>query len=107
MSSELEAILTRDRDGDGDDTIVAVFAQPRASKTRIVGLHGGMLKIALAAPPVDGAANKALLRYLAKALGVPRGDLSLVSGESGRNKRVLVRGRSPGEVAQALESHLG
>jgi uncharacterized protein (TIGR00251 family) len=71
---------------------IAVLVQPRASRTRVVGLHDGLLKIQLAAPPVDGAANEALLEFLADALEVPRRALALVGGETSRRKRVSVSG---------------
>ncbi len=66
--------------------------QPRASITEIVGVHGDALKIRLAAPPVDGAANEALIRFLAERLGVPRSAVKLVAGASGRRKVVEVTG---------------
>ncbi|HZN93238.1 MAG TPA: DUF167 domain-containing protein [Myxococcales bacterium] len=69
-----------------------VLVQPRASRSRVVGEHGGYLKVQLAAPPVDGAANAALLELLAELLGVPRRQVSLVSGESSRRKRVRAAG---------------
>jgi len=70
--------------------LVAVYAQPRASRTAVTGLHDGRLKIALRAPPVDGKANEALIQHLAERLGVSKGDVSVVSGATGRRKRVLV-----------------
>lgn len=71
---------------------LAVLVQPRASRSKVVGEHGGLLKIALAAPPVDGAANAALLELVADLLGVPRRQVSLVSGETSRRKRVRALG---------------
>ncbi len=71
---------------------LAVLVQPRASRTRVVGEHDGLLKIQLAAPPVDGEANAALLEFLAKRLGVPRRQVSLVAGDAARRKRVRVEG---------------
>jgi len=87
---------------DGDDTVVRLLIQPRASKSRVVGLHDGRLKVAVAAPPVDGAANKALVRLLAKALGVGRGALSIEAGATGRRKRLRVHGAHPEEVVARL-----
>lgn len=69
-----------------------VLVQPRASRSRVIGEHGGALKIALAAPPVDGAANEALVELLAELWGVPRRQVSLVSGQSSRRKVVRVIG---------------
>ncbi|XXF75471.1 DUF167 domain-containing protein [Myxococcaceae bacterium GXIMD 01537] len=71
---------------------LAILVQPRASRTRVVGEHDGQLKVQLAAPPVDGEANAALVEFLAKALGVPRRQVELVSGDASRRKRVVVRG---------------
>ena len=66
--------------------------QPRASKTGFQGEHDGRLKIRLAAPPVDGAANDELTRFLATAFGVQRRAVAILSGESGRRKRVRIEG---------------
>ena len=71
---------------------LAVLVQPRASRTRVVGEHDGLLKIQLAAPPVDGEANAALLEFLAKQLGVPRRQVTLSAGDASRRKRVTVVG---------------
>ncbi len=75
-----------------DGVELTVLVQPRASRTRVVGEHDGQLKIQLAAPPVDGEANAALVEFLAKALGVPRRQVALVAGDASRRKRVLVQG---------------
>ncbi|RJS17085.1 hypothetical protein DRW03_28905 [Corallococcus sp. H22C18031201] len=69
-----------------------VLVQPRASRTRVVGEHDGQLKIQLAAPPVDGEANAALVEFLAKQLGVPRRQVTLTAGDASRRKRVVVQG---------------
>ena len=79
--------------------ILTLHIQPGARKTEIAGLHGGALKIRLAAPPVDGKANAALLGFLAKACGVPKSAVELVSGDSSRAKRVRLRGADPDRVA--------
>ncbi len=83
-------------------TRIAIRVQPRASRTEVVGLHGTAIRIRLAAPPVDGAANDALLRFLADRLEVPRAAVGLVAGQSGRSKTVLVNGLSPEDVAAKL-----
>ena len=76
-----------------DDALVfAVRVAPRASRDALMGLHGAALKVALTAPPVEGAANQALLKLLAKALGVPKRDVAIVSGHKGRDKQVAVCG---------------
>ena len=88
--------------GQGQDTLLNVYAQPRASRTRILGLHGDALKIAVAAPPVDGAANKALIKFLAHAIGVAKAQITLEGGATGRHKRIRVKGLSPERVAIVL-----
>ena len=80
--------------------VLAVRAQPGARRNAVVGDQGGSLKVAVTAPPEDGRANKALLEVLAKELGVRRSQLELLSGHTGRQKRVLVRG------ATAQDLHL-
>ncbi len=67
-----------------------LHVQPRAKRTEVVGLHGDRLKVRLAAPPVDGAANSALCAFMAAAFSVTRSKVSLLSGASGREKRVAI-----------------
>ena len=70
----------------------AVRVQPRASRSEIVGEYGGALRVRLSAPPVDGAANEALVELLADVLRVPRRAVRVVSGHSARGKTVEVDG---------------
>ena len=70
----------------------SVRVQPRASRSEIVGLHGDALKIRLAAPPVDGAANEGLIELLADALGIARTAVRIISGATSRGKVVEVDG---------------
>ncbi|HEX6939840.1 MAG TPA: DUF167 domain-containing protein [Longimicrobiales bacterium] len=86
----------------GDAVRIRVRAQPRASRSELAGEYDGALKVRLAAPPVEGEANEELVRFLAKLLGVPKSAVRLVSGESGRNKVVEVRGVALDDVARAL-----
>ena len=88
------------RDGAGG-AVLELLVQPRASRTRVAGEHDGRLKVQLAAPPVDGEANGALLAFLADVLSVKRADVVLLAGESGRRKRVRVAG-VPAERAAAV-----
>jgi uncharacterized protein (TIGR00251 family) len=89
------------RDGAGG-AVLDVLVQPRASRSRVVGEHDGRVKIQLAAPPVDGEANAALLAFLAEALRVKRADVALLAGEAGRRKRVRVAGVTAAAASAAL-----
>jgi hypothetical protein len=70
--------------------LISVHAQPGAKRSSVAGLHGDALKIRVAAPPVEGKANDALTAFVAKALGVPRRAVSIVKGDSSREKLLLV-----------------
>ena len=77
----------------GEDGVrLTLHVQPRASRTELAGRHGDALKVRIAAPPVDGAANAELVRFLAELLGVAKSAVEIVSGESGRRKVVAVHG---------------
>lgn len=82
---------------------IAVLAQPRSSRFRLVGAHDGMLKIQLAAAPTDGEANEELIRAIARLLGVARGRVGLVAGQTSRRKRVRVEGVEPAAVIAAMD----
>ncbi len=92
-----------------------VFVQPRSSKNMIAGLHGDAIKIKLTAPPVDGAANKMCVNYLAKCLNVPKSSIEILSGHSSRTKRLYVHykkekesaGLEPERIKRLLASLLG
>ena len=79
-----------------------VRIQPRASRTEVAGLHGDTLRIRLAAPPVDGAANGELVRFLAHLLGVPGRAVEITAGHTGRHKTVRVSGVDRVAAAAAL-----
>jgi uncharacterized protein len=81
---------------------IRVQVQPRAGNDEVVGVHGEAVKIRVAAPPVDGAANEALVRFLAEQLGVPRRAVRIASGGSGRRKVVEVEGVGAEEAARVL-----
>jgi uncharacterized protein (TIGR00251 family) len=80
----------------------SVRAQPRASRSEVVGEHDGALRVRLAAPPVDGEANRELVKLLARRLGVPQSAVRVVAGESGRNKLVEVEGLPVARILSAL-----
>lgn len=82
----------------GDGVVLSLHIQPGAKKSEISGIHGDALKIRLAAPPVDGRANEALLAFLADMLGVPKSRVQLVSGQTSRSKRVAVSGLTPADI---------
>ncbi len=83
---------------------IVVYCQPGAKQTQCVGLHDGKPKIQLKAPPVDGAANKALIAFLAERCGVPKSAVTIELGTSGRTKRVEVASLSDERLAQSLEA---
>lgn len=75
---------------EGDDLLLSLRIQPRASKDELVGPHGDHYKVRITAPPVEGKANDLLVKFLAKSFGVSRSQVTLVSGENARNKRVCI-----------------
>lgn len=75
--------------------LVDVAVVPNAKRTEVVGLHDGALRVRLAAPPVDGAANEALMQWLARSLGLPRRAVDLVHGQTSRRKRLHVQADAP------------
>jgi uncharacterized protein (TIGR00251 family) len=86
-----------------DGAVLTVHVQPRSSRTVCVGRHGNALKIRVAAPPVDGAANEELTRFLAGELAIPSTAVRIESGERGRHKRVLLRGVRAQQVSAYLK----
>ena len=80
----------------------AVKVIPRASRNEIAGVEGEALRVRLTAPPVEGAANAALLAFLAEVLGMPKRDVRLVSGQTARRKVVAVAGVKAEEVQERL-----
>ena len=83
-------------------TAVALWIQPRASRDAVVGEREGAIAIHLQAPQVDGAANAALVRFIASRLGVPPRDVHLVRGLNGRRKWVTVAGLQASQVRERL-----
>lgn len=78
---------------DGQNGVVlTVHVQPKASRTEYIGVHGNALKIRVAAPPVDGAANDELVRFLAECCAVPARSISIHAGVRSRSKRVIIKG---------------
>jgi len=87
-----------------EGVIFKAVIQPRGSRNEIVGLKGDALKIRLTAPPVQGAANKMCIEFLAKSLKVRKSDVEIVRGQSSRTKQIMVRGATPGKIAALLQS---
>jgi uncharacterized protein (TIGR00251 family) len=86
--TELTTIIKRSSEGIN----LPCMIQPRSSQNKIVGLYGELLKIKLTAPPVDGKANAALIKYLSKVIDVPRGTMTITSGLTSRRKTVRFTG---------------
>ena len=89
-----------------NSVLLKLYVQPRASKNRLIGLHDGCLKIGVAAPPVDGKANKQVLKFLATTLGIANRDLVLKSGVQSRRKQVVVHSLDAETVRTRIESRL-
>jgi len=90
--------------GPESQATLSIRIQPRASKNEIVMPVGGGLKIRLTAPPVDGAANEALVKFLADTLSIPKSRVEIVSGHTSREKIVRISGISDAEVRRVLNS---
>lgn len=88
--------------GDPAGASFEVRVMPRTQPEGVGGERGGRLVVRVGAAPVDGQANQAVERLLAKVLGTSRGAVSIVAGQRARNKRVVVSGLTPAEVRQRL-----
>ena len=91
MNQSLPTWLTEDG-ALADTFIIALHCQPGAKKTEVQGEHDGRLKLRLAAPPVEGKANEALIQWLSKTLEIRRANIELLAGDLSRLKRVRVQG---------------
>jgi hypothetical protein len=80
----------------------ALRVQPRASRNAFAGVMGDAIKLAITAPPVDGKANQAVIEYLSDFFRVPKSSITIVSGETGRNKLIAIRGMSAEQVLKKL-----
>ena len=98
----VESITPLIRDN-GSGVFLSCHVQPGAKRTAVAGVYGSALKISLAAPPVDGKANKELCVFLAKKLGLAKSAVALVSGQTSRDKVVFLPGVTPDRLAAALE----
>jgi uncharacterized protein (TIGR00251 family) len=89
-----------------DGCVLAVRAQPGAKRVGVQGEQGGALKVAVSAPPEDGRANQALVEVLRGVLGVRRSQVDLLSGQTSRDKRFLIRGLSRAELEKRVAALL-
>jgi len=89
-----------------EGVLFTLRVQPRSSREGLVGVHDGALRLRTSAPPVDGAANDAVVRLLADALGVPRRAVRVITGATSRHKTVLVAGVTANGVREALDRAL-
>ncbi len=101
MSGEAAGVRLASRAGGVE---FAVKVVPGASRSRVMGVLGEALKVAVAAPPEAGKANSELLRLLGQVLGVRRGDIELVAGQTNAQKRVRVAGMTPEAVRERLRA---
>lgn len=92
-----------------NDVILNVYVQPRASRNQVCGIIGNELKIRITSPPVDGAANKLCREFFADLFDVAKSSVEIISGETGRHKRLRIIGTHPGQFSRhiaALEEAL-
>ena len=89
---------------DSVGTVIKVKVIPRSSRTEILGKENDIYRMKLTDPPVEGRANKAVIELLAEKLGVPRREIEIVSGKTGRLKTIRIRGLTAAEIAQALKA---
>jgi len=85
----------------------ALRVHPRARKNAITGATGDALKLAITAPAVEGKANQACIEFLAEFLNVPRASVTIVAGQSSRNKVIRVAGRTAAQIEERLRSVIG
>jgi uncharacterized protein len=83
-------------------SLLHIRVVPRARRTEISGRRGGAIVVRLAAPPVDGAANEALIAFLSERLGIPQRRIVIARGATARDKTIAVDGLAPGEIARRL-----
>lgn len=87
-----------------DGCVLSIHVQPGARGAGVVGEHGDALKIRIDSPPIEGRANQALIAFLASRLGLAKGAVTLLAGESSRRKRVLVTGLPAADLLQRLNA---
>lgn len=93
------SVIVAEKDG---NLCFSVRAIPRASKTEVAGELDGALKLRIASPPVKGAANAEVVRFLAKKFAVSRSDVEIVSGQNSKNKRIMIRNLSQSKFEEKI-----
>jgi uncharacterized protein (TIGR00251 family) len=95
--------LSEDKSG---SVALTVYVQPKASRDAVAGLHGDAVKVCITAPPVEGKANAAVTRLLAKMFGLPKSAVALHRGHQSRTKKFLLQGLSLTDAQKVLEKYL-
>jgi uncharacterized protein len=90
----------------GTGLVIRLHVQPRAKRSEVVGLHDGALKIKVMAPPVDDAANRAIIEFFSKLLGMPKSRLQILAGEKSRDKTLQISGLSCAEFQSRISRHI-
>lgn len=88
---------------DSASVSLSVHVQPKASRTRLAGLHGEALKLCITSPPVDGKANGAVIQFFAKLFKIPKAAVTIASGEASRDKRIILAGVSMDRAEAVLQ----
>ncbi len=88
---------------DSASVSLSIHVQPKASRTRVAGLHGDALKLCITSPPVDGKANAAVIEFFAKLFKIPKAAVTIASGETSRDKRIILAGISADQAEAALQ----
>jgi uncharacterized protein (TIGR00251 family) len=81
---------------------IKLWVQPRASKNKVIGPYSDSLKISITAPPVDGKANTEIIKFFSKALKISKSSIEILSGATGRNKRIKILGFTQDEFKEKL-----
>ncbi len=85
-----------------DGVVMKIKVQPRASRNKIAGTIGDALKVMLTAPPVDGEANAACIEFFSDLLGIPKRDIEILTGHTGRNKTIKLYGLTKSKLTEQL-----
>ena len=88
-----------------DGITFPVIVAPRASKSEVIGIHDGALKVRIKSAPVDGAANRELIAYLSKFLKVPKSHIQIISGETSKRKKVQIDTMDKKALEKALDKN--